>query len=213
MKNTKNHQPSRVPRIPAFDFSGGAPCLAFANTAADRLSHERKDTLHRYEDLLSWLSQAGLMSARERRDVGEQARAHADKAEQAFQLALNTRELIYRVFSCVASEKRPDPSDLSELNSLWLSALVQLRLEESKTQFRLTFSGQWTLNHPLHNLVLSAVELLMSSAVHLVRRCASQTCDWLFLDESKNQSRRWCDMQICGSRAKARRYYTKTRAE
>jgi len=36
--------------------------------------------------------------------------------------------------------------------------------------------------------------------------CASNTCRWLFLDTSKNRTRRWCDMKICGNRAKARRY-------
>jgi predicted RNA-binding Zn ribbon-like protein len=39
--------------------------------------------------------------------------------------------------------------------------------------------------------------------------CEGGLCGWLFLDESRGKRRRWCDMNDCGGRAKARRYYDK----
>jgi predicted RNA-binding Zn ribbon-like protein len=53
----------------------------------------------------------------------------------------------------------------------------------------------------------SAAELLASDDLKYMRACASKTCEWLFLDESKNHRRRWCDMTKCGNRAKFQRFY------
>ena len=58
-------------------------------------------------------------------------------------------------------------------------------------------------------VVWSAAELLTSGKTDQVKCCASETCGWLFLDNTKNHSRRWCDMADCGSHAKAKRYYRK----
>jgi predicted RNA-binding Zn ribbon-like protein len=55
----------------------------------------------------------------------------------------------------------------------------------------------------------AAADLLASSDVALVRACSSPTCQWLFLDTSKNHHRRWCSMKQCGNRAKVRRFYAK----
>jgi hypothetical protein len=54
------------------------------------------------------------------------------------------------------------------------------------------------------------VGLLTSDDLSSVRECAANWCDWLFLDNSRNQSRRWCDMKICGNRTKASRYYRRS---
>ncbi|MCL4370559.1 MAG: CGNR zinc finger domain-containing protein [Chloroflexi bacterium] len=58
----------------------------------------------------------------------------------------------------------------------------------------------------------SAGELLTSSELGRVRKCAGYPCGRLFLDTSRNQSRRWCDMKSCGNLAKARRHYARIRA-
>lgn len=60
--------------------------------------------------------------------------------------------------------------------------------------------------------LLSAAELLTSPLGSRVRECDSETCEWLFLDLSHGRTRRWCDMQTCGNRAKAKRYHTRKTA-
>jgi predicted RNA-binding Zn ribbon-like protein len=71
---------------------------------------------------------------------------------------------------------------------------------------QLTWLSQGDPDLPLWLLTQSATELLTSEAIHSIRDCADPSCRWLFLDTSKNHSRRWCDMKICGNRMKARRF-------
>ena len=75
---------------------------------------------------------------------------------------------------------------------------------------------EWTstadgLQQVLFAVLTSAAELLASDRVRRVRECASADCTWLFVDESRNRSRRWCEMRACGNRMKARRHYYKGR--
>ena len=65
------------------------------------------------------------------------------------------------------------------------------------------------LDRMLWPIVWSAVELLKSDELAHVRECANDQCSWLFLDLSRNHSRRWCDMQSCGNLVKARRHYAR----
>jgi predicted RNA-binding Zn ribbon-like protein len=80
------------------------------------------------------------------------------------------------------------------------------------------FEWQWlqnmdALDGMLWPLAWSAADLLTSAGLARVRQCArSEGCDWLFVDTSKNGSRRWCSMNLCGSRDKGRRYYRRKRA-
>jgi predicted RNA-binding Zn ribbon-like protein len=67
------------------------------------------------------------------------------------------------------------------------------------------------LELPIWIVARSAADLLVSSELERVRECAGEKCDWLFLDASRNQSRRWCDMAACGNRAKAQRNYARRR--
>jgi len=53
----------------------------------------------------------------------------------------------------------------------------------------------------------SAGELLTSDDLGRVRQCGGKTCRWMFVDRSKNRSRRWCDLKVCGNRTKARKLY------
>lgn len=67
------------------------------------------------------------------------------------------------------------------------------------------------LDRPLWPVARSLAELLTSDELPRVRECAADNCAWLFIDTSKNRSRRWCDMAVCGNRAKARRHYARAR--
>jgi predicted RNA-binding Zn ribbon-like protein len=60
-------------------------------------------------------------------------------------------------------------------------------------------------------VVRDAADLLTSKELNRVGRCADERCGWLFVDTSRNRSRRWCSMESCGNRAKARRHYRKSR--
>jgi predicted RNA-binding Zn ribbon-like protein len=67
----------------------------------------------------------------------------------------------------------------------------------------------WILNP----LIRSAADLLVSDELKRVKKCGDPACGWLFLDTSRNNSRRWCDMSDCGNRAKACRFYKKSKKD
>jgi predicted RNA-binding Zn ribbon-like protein len=82
----------------------------------------------------------------------------------------------------------------------------RLRWNKSRFEFAWVAAENSELQLPLWLLVQSASELLTGEAVQRVLACANQECRWLFLDTSKNHTRRWCDMKICGNRIKVRRF-------
>ena len=55
-------------------------------------------------------------------------------------------------------------------------------------------------------VAVAAADLLTTRDHPLLRECASDECSWLYLDTTRNHSRRWCDMKGCGNKAKVRRY-------
>jgi len=57
-----------------------------------------------------------------------------------------------------------------------------------------------------HELARAAARLVESTTLSRVRACAADDCKWWFVDDTKNHSRRWCEMKTCGNRAKLRRY-------
>ena len=71
--------------------------------------------------------------------------------------------------------------------------------------------GATSLDWPLWPVVWSAVELLTADALRRVLECANDPCGWLFVDLSRNRSRRWCDMRDCANKVKARRHHARTK--
>lgn len=208
-----------------FDLSGGALCLDFANTWEDR---ERPETekLVSYEALLAFARQTGLVSAGARDRLAARAREDEAEAEAAFGAARELREAIYRIFSARVDGRPAPPDDLERLNAALPDALGGLRVErtggtdgEEGRDGDATPAYAWsrcdaseTLAAPLRPIVRSAAELLVSGELDRVRECHGTSCTWLFLDQSRNRSRRWCSMETCGNRAKARRHYRRTRS-
>ena len=121
--------------------------------------------------------------------------------------ALAVREALYRVFAAVARGRRPRPADLALVNEQVPSAFVRSRIAPAGEGFVLKVEASPDdLSSPLGPVVKSAIDLLTSGEIDRVRTCAADTCEWLFLDTTKNRTRRWCDMKVCGNRAKVRRF-------
>ena len=126
--------------------------------------------------------------------------------------AIALREALYRLFSQAGSRRRPAREDLGVLQAEVTGALAHFRVAWSPAGF----GWEWDQARPGLDRVLwpvawSAAELLVQGPLERIRECPGQdTCGWLFLDVSKNASRRWCDMRVCGNRAKARRHYERT---
>lgn len=194
------------------DSAGIGLCLDFANTVSPHDGAHVDDRLRAYADLLAWGQEAGILTDEGARNL---AAAAARPAETAAVLAaaIALREAIYRVLSAVAGGRAPADDDLATLNDALARAAPHQRVVPTDGGFAWAWAGDAdALDRVLWPVARSAADLLTSARLDRLRECAGEDCNWLFLDLSRNRSRRWCDMKECGNRAKARRFYQRRRA-
>jgi predicted RNA-binding Zn ribbon-like protein len=165
-------------------------CLDFANTVDWHCSDRPQETLHTYEDFLTWAAAQKVISQRQVDALAARARREPQAAVAAYRRATALREAVYRIFVARIGGKTPARADVSVDATVW-------RLSGDDAE----------LDLPLWPMVQSAAELVLSDNFRdRVGQCADPAgCGWLFLDLSKNHSRRWCSIRDCGNRAKQRR--------
>jgi len=188
----------------------GHPVLDFVNTIDPRDGAERVDYLRSFADLLAWAEDAGVVSAAEAQPAAQIAADDPAAAERAFARAIAVREASYAVFAAIAVRRVPPPGALGELESAYRQAISHAHLSAKRSGF--FWEVEIGLDLVRWQLARAAVELLESGRLRRVKRCpGSGDCGWLFLDSSKNASRRWCSMEGCGNRAKLRRFLSRHR--
>jgi predicted RNA-binding Zn ribbon-like protein len=189
-------------RIEDLDLVGGDPALDFVNTLGGvRQGPWDDEWLLDYRDLAAWLSHAGLLPESAVTHLLDRAGADCAEARRAHSDALMLREAMYRVFAAQARHAQPPVEDLAMLASAYREALANARLAAARDHTDWAWEGddpRRALWQPAH----AAIDLLRSERLERLRQC--RNCRWLFLDASKNRSRRWCSMAHCGSDAKVR---------
>jgi predicted RNA-binding Zn ribbon-like protein len=195
-----------------FTFNSGRLCLDFANTIRGRPLSDRVELLSTYADLLSWARHATILTPGETAALAEEAARRPDAAERALGRARSLREAIYALFSARAAGLPAPEADIRTLN-IWIGrSFSRSGLSASGGRFEWGWPGVAPdLERPSWWATRSAADLLTSSMITFVRECAGYDCGWLFIDTTKNRSRRWCDMSTCGNRAKGRRHYERRR--
>lgn len=190
---------------------GGQLSLDFANTLEWRGSGRERDWLTGYGALVAWALRAGAVDGREAQEL----RAYADwapgSAAEVLVEARALREAVYRVAAAVAAGQMPLAEHLDELNHRLAPLLRETRLSASTGDRPSGLVPTWgggpdDLARVLWPVARAAFDLLTGSEAGRLRECAGRDCSWLFLDRSKNGSRRWCAMANCGNAAKARRF-------
>ncbi|HLI50521.1 MAG TPA: CGNR zinc finger domain-containing protein [Thermomicrobiaceae bacterium] len=226
----------------ALSLIGGVLCLDFANTVGDHAGEHPHEILRGYDDLLAWSSHAGVLNDELAGALHDLAERDPVRARRALSGAIELREAIYDIFATIAHDETPERIRLTTLNDALAQSFARLTLlpagpapshdwliplpskaesvkgsrQHPGTTVR-AFQLAWQvhdldLNLPCWPVAYSAAQLLASTRLDRVRQCAGDDCGWLFLDTSRNHSRRWCDMSDCGNRAKARRHYRRARA-
>lgn len=193
-----------------FELSGGALCLDFANTVSNRMiSWKRRDELAEYSDLLAFATQSLYLPVELAAELlalsGIQPRATSRAKEDAREL----REAIYRAFSAYIDHRQAGVEDLALIRDVMIEGWKHKRLAPIGRRYLWLMKRKEgiKLESILWPIAHSATDLLTSDRLKRVRMCEAETCAWLFVDESRNHSRRWCDMKVCGNREKARRHY------
>jgi predicted RNA-binding Zn ribbon-like protein len=119
------------------------------------------------------------------------------------------REHLDVIFRDVVAGKQPRPRALTQLRDAYVTALSHARLVGEHGSFHWDLPASAGVDALLLQVLASALELLQAPAP--VRQCPGENCGWLFVDTTKNGSRKWCSMDPCGSRDKMRRYRSRKR--
>jgi predicted RNA-binding Zn ribbon-like protein len=195
------------------EFVGGSLALDFANTVGGQHTAPTHEHLVAYADLAEFGRSAGYLSASQTRRLVDESGRQPARAAAILRRAHALREAIWRAFDVIAKSGRADPSDLAAIHEEEVAALRHARLQQNETGIDYEWTDELVLDRPLWAIARSASDLLRSPVdLPLVRECGSATCEWLFVDRSRNHSRRWCDMNDCGNRAKVRRFRQRQRA-
>src|SRR5207248_2139698 len=197
----------------SFQLLAGHPVLDLANTLDYRYAPAKRiELVESNDDLMQFGLQSGLLESREARRWKPALKKSSTDAY--LQRARELRETIEGIFAAIADRRRVNQEDLEILNSWIREASVHRSLERQKDAFVWTWQeAPSCIDLLLWRIAQAAAELLTSPDLQRVRRCDASNCRWLFLDKSKNHSRRWCDMKICGNREKARAYYQRVASE
>jgi predicted RNA-binding Zn ribbon-like protein len=197
-----------------FEFIAGALCLDFANTIHNLRADDKEEDLRAVSDLLQWANEAGLLSGADHDRLTAYYDRNPREATAALAKGTAIRELLLSIFAGFANGRSVSSQRLSELNSALAQApgfLYVMKKSESDRIEAEWMSAAPGLSQVFFAVLTSAAELLASDRLGRIRECASADCTWLFIDESRNRSRRWCDMSSCGNRMKARRHYQRSK--
>lgn len=187
-------------------------CLDFINTSDEHPSTPNAEFLTSYARLIEWSAYSQTISHEQADQLLALADQHPDMADQALQLAISVRETLFGVLDAAAENRQPEPAEMQAFNDILAKAMSHLRITPTTANFCWTCELDETdLAAMIWPVVWSAAELMTSHDLHHLRECASDNCEWLFLDTSKNHSRRWCSMTSCGNRSKARTHYQRAR--
>jgi len=170
-------------------FAGGALALDVANSVILRSDPERSvDRFARAEQLETFPKAAEEFSA-ERALFGDLQPVSA-RNQSPF---LAMREAIDRYFRA-----RVLGDDAHELLADFLEATAAILRRAERGSLEAATAH-------------SALRLLAEGEIARLKICGN--CGWLFIDRSKNRSRTWCDMTVCGNRVKANRHYHRRKKE
>jgi predicted RNA-binding Zn ribbon-like protein len=187
-----------------FELVGGDAALDFLNTIHDWTVPEPRDYVPTFPEALRFAEVAGVVTS------GEARRIATSPAGSELRRLRELRARLERIFRAAVTERSPSPEDLDALVREAADAARAARLRSERGHLRRVIDSQAAGVATLRwRLVEAAVALLTSERLARVSVCPS--CGWFFVDTTKNRSRRWCSMAMCGSAAKARSYYWRTK--
>jgi len=200
------------PYAETFRCPGGALCLDFCNSGQG-LKGSREEWIPTFADLIEWLEAAGALSKSQAGKLLAAGAGSPQAAQQLFARAIEFREALARVLLARTESRAAASEDLRVIDAQYARTAPFARLASTPEGFAWSLDAAGSaLDAALRPIVESAVGLLTSSKLARVRRCGNSTCYWLFLDETKNCSRRWCEMASCGNLMKVRRHRAKHRS-
>lgn len=183
--------------------------LAFVNTLSARPTASPTERLTSYDALVEWAREQHLVPAAAAERLLAEARRHPHQAAAVLARAKEFREALNAVAVSIGQHKPPAPAALATVSDRLADAYAHGRLVPHDGALQWVSSAEDDLNRVLWEISRAAGRLVLSPRLSRVRACAAGDCGWWFVDDTKNHSRRWCDMKICGNREKVRRFRQK----
>ena len=192
--------------------NGSALCLDFVNTIHDRINEPERDYWITPVHLLQWALKAGCIMPKDYEALLKNIESSPEQAPKLLKESIRLRALLYSIFYPLSLGKKMAGEDLDAFNVILSKCLSHLRLKAHDK----SVSQNWQFK-PGDSMIImvpvtySAYELLLSDKLDRIKECSN--CGWLFLDTTKNGTRRWCSMSTCGSIVKAKEWYHRNKGK
>ncbi len=201
--------PSRAGSLPLI---GDNLALDFANTESGRGFASHQNHLRDAAKVLDWLDHARALSPDQARWLRAEISARADLAADLHASAVELRSAIHGVGVAIGRGSEPPQASLASLSAQYARHInrASLKLETDACGWRWSVRDA-PVEAALGTIALAAVELFTEGEFSRIKECGGHACGWLFYDTSKNNRRRWCEMEVCGNRAKQKRLVARRR--
>ena len=186
--------------------------MTFANT----LEYTRglpTDHVEEPAALLAWLKESGLLNERGRAMEAQRLRRDPAEAQRRLERFRYLRDLVHAIAERVNDGHRPTREQIRDLNHILRHGLHyhQLVSDADGDRYSVAQVGDH-LDQARATIASSLANFLAQDDPHRLRTCANDGCREVFIDRSPTGRRRWCDMRVCGNRAKVARHRSRARS-
>lgn len=185
--------------------------LAFVNTLSARPTSAPQERLLSYDALCSWSVESGILDTDLAATLTARARRRASDADAVLRRTRDLREQAHAALEGLSSNRSPAAAALDALAEQLAPWYRHGRLVRDHLALQWADGDDDGLDAPLWRIARAVARTLTSPLIARVRPCAADDCGWWFVDDTKNRSRRWCDMKSCGNRAKVRAFRARAR--
>ena len=186
--------------------------LDFANTESGRGFASHQNHFREATNVVEWLRHAKALRAVEADWLRIRVSEHADLAADLLARAIELREAVHDIGAALGRRAKPPEAALASLSALHARFVAAAELAPGIMSCRWLWSVRASpVEAALGPIALAGVHLFTEGDFHRIRECEGHACGWLFYDHSKNNRRRWCEMEVCGNRAKQRRLAARRR--
>jgi len=183
--------------------------LAFVNTLSSRPTETPVERLVSYEALVEWAREQHLVSAAAAERLAAEGKRHPHQAANVLNRAKEFREALNGLAEAIEKQRQPNAAVLDTISDYLAAAYANGRLVPHDGGLQWVASAEDALERILWEIGRGAGRLILSPRLSKIRACAASDCGWWFVDDTKNHSRRWCDMKLCGNREKVKRFRSK----
>ncbi len=204
--------PDLPSRAGSLDLIADDLALNFANTESGRGFPSHQNHFRDAGNVVEWLRHAKALPLEETDWLRKRVPENADLAADLLVAATELREAVHDIGAALGRRAEPPGHALASLSALHARFVAKAELAPGVMSCRWSWSVRLSpVEAALGPIALAAVRLFTEGDFHRIRECGGHACGWLFYDRSKNNRRRWCEMEVCGNRAKQRRLAARRR--